>query len=275
MMGLGSSPAVIPYDTSGNPILIADVMATIQRYGMIHGKTSYAFNIIGRRAGFTSLTAMNDVKEFDNAVANFPQLAGNEVLEVVSSSTLDVAAGTGARTVKVVYLNSSNAMVESAAITLNGLVPVAAGFTANEILWMEVATVGSGGTAAGNVLLRTTVGQVGVEQVSAGGNKSLSARFMVPANYTGYLTNWNAYAINNDQDVRLQGQVATLDRSLSSVYRFLDNIYLSTNANAFAVPLPWLKIPPLARVKASTISTGGTGAAVRCDVSFTVVIIQN
>jgi hypothetical protein len=252
---------------------IADLIETIQTEGVYRGKAARVYTILGRRAGFTSTSVMNDVKEFDNAVAEIPILTGAEALEIISDSASDTAAGTGARTVTVTYINGSNALVESGAITLNGVAAVAAGFTALEILWMETATAGSGGVAAGNVRLRTVAGPVELEQITAGGNKSRSARFRVPTAHTAYLVDWEASAISSRQDMRLRAQVNTIDRSLSTVYKFQDTHYLPEDQTA-VIPLSFLKIPALATVKVSTISNG-TPSSNRADCSFDICVIAN
>lgn len=250
-----------------------DLYQIIQETGFLYGKPAAVYNILGRRAGFTSITVPNDVKEFDNAVADFPVLS-NSTLDIISSSASDAAAGTGVRTVKVTYLNVSNNIVESAAITLNGTTLVTSVLTGvNEVLWMESATVGSGGSAAGNIRLRINGGTVEVEQISTSNNKSLSGHFMVPAGYSAYINYWECGAVNNDQDTRLQATVNTLDRSISTVYHLVDTDYVAINAN-HASFIGFLKFPPLCKIKVSTISAGA-GATIRCDSSFFVVIVQN
>lgn len=250
-----------------------DVVEIIQQTGKYLGKTAYCFNVMGRRAGFTSTSVINDVKEFDNGVADIPILS-NSTLDIISSSANDAAAGTGVQTVKVVYINNSNNMVQSAAITLNGVTLVTSVLTGvNEVLWMETDTVGSGVVAAGNIRLRINGGTVEVEQISAGGNRSLSARFMVPTGYTAYLRQWDGHSINNDQDMRLRATVNSFDRSISSAYKFQDNKYLAVNTNS-PDDLPFLKFPALCKIKVSTISAG-TAGAVRCDTSFFIILIAD
>lgn len=253
---------------------IANLIETIQTTGLYQGKTAVVYNVMGRRAGFTSTSVQNDVKEFDNGVAVNPVLS-NSTLDIISSSVSDTnTAGTGVRTVKVIYINNTNNLVQSAAIALNGTTLVTSVLTGvNEVLWMEAETVGSGGIAAGNIRLRINGGTVEVEQISAGGNKSLSARFMIPTGYTGYIPFWDGHAINNDQDMRLRATVNSFDRSLSSVYKFQDNKYLALNTNS-SDDLQFMKFPALSKIKISTFS-GATGATVRCDASFPIILIQN
>lgn len=243
--------------------------------GKLYDKTAYALNIAGRRAGFTSTTVFNDVKEFDNTVANIPVLA-NSTLDIISSSANDTnSAGTGVRQVKVVYIDSSNALVESPAISLNGTTLVTSVLTGvNEILWLETHAAGSGGAAAGNIRLRINGGTVEVEQITAGSNKSLSARFMVPAGHSAYIANWRAHAIGQAQDMFLQATVNTLDRTISTVYKVVASADVGANSNSSANLLPFLKLPALSRVKVSTLS-GGTAATVRADANFVVILVQD
>jgi hypothetical protein len=142
-----------------------------------------------------------------------------------------------------------------------------------EPLWMESNSTGTGTVAAGDIRLRIVAGAVECEQISTGGNKSQSARFMVPANFTGYIPNWDGHAINNDQDLRLRGQVTTLNRTFVPSYHFMDTSYIAANTS-FESLLPFLKLPQLAKVKISTFS-GATAASVRTNVSFTIVILKD
>lgn len=255
--------------------LVENLSESISVTGLWNGKIAYVFNLMGRRAGFTSSTLLNDVKEFDNAVAEMPELSAN-TLDIISSSASDTnAAGTGVRKVKVVYINSSNNMVESADINLNGTTLVTSVLTGvNGILWMEATEVGSNLKAVGNIRLRINGGVVEVEQISIGCNKSLSARFMVPTGYTAYINSWRCHALNADQDLRIRATVNTLDRSISTVYHFQATTYLSLNTNSQALILPMLKFPALSKIRVATISSA-TGATNRADTNFSVILVQN
>jgi len=258
------------------------LLEQIAIHGSFNGKISYNFHILGRRAGFTATNVFNDLKSFDAASAAFPVLGGAEALEVLSSNANDTIAGTGAQKIKIVYISNANNMVQSAEISLNGVTPVATGFTANEIQWMEVTQVGSNNVAVGNILLRTVIGTIGLEQIDAGGNKSMSGHFMIPSGYTGYIIEWSSNAVDlsngstaNAQDVRLRATVNTLDRSLSGVYHFQDTMYMNSGSGMAAPELlPMLKMPELTRIKMSTISSS-TNANARVDGDFSLMLIQN
>ncbi len=255
------------------------IIQEIQQYGEYRGRKAYIFNILGRRSGFTSTTVFNDIKEFDNAVADIPVL-NNATLDVISDSVQDLPAGTGAATIKVVYINNKYQLTESAAITLNGTTLVTSVLTGvYGILWAEVVTHGSGApaaspTAVGNIRLRINGGTVEVEQITAGGNKSLSGRFMTPANMSSYIMGWEVTSIGTaTQDVRLRATVNSLDRTLTSVFRFQDTAYLAA-ASQHGGDTNWIKLPPLAKCKVSTISSA-TQATNRVDVNIYVAMIAN
>lgn len=251
-----------------------DPFIEIARTGKYNGKTAYAFNILGRRSGFTSTSVFNDVKEYDNAVANIATLS-NSTLDIISSSASDTnTAGTGVRQVKVVYIDNSNNLVESAAINLNGTTLVTSVLTGvNFVLWMEAVTVGSGGVAAGNIRLRINGGTVEVEQISLGGNKSMSGCAMVPIGYKGYITSLQGTAISANQDLRLRATVNTFDRTISTVFHYVDNLFL-INGQTSRSEFHSLQLPALCKVKCSTISSA-TAAANRADVSFNLILIAD
>lgn len=251
------------------------VIQQIQTTGKYRGKTAYAFNVFGRRAGFTSTSVLNDIKEFDNGVAINPVLAASS-LDILSSSVNDTnAAGTGLRKVKVTYIDNNNNIVQSPNINLNGTTLVTNVLTnVNEVLWMEGTDKGSSEVAAGNIRLRINGGIVEVEQITAGGNRSMSARFMIPTGYTGFLDSWNSESVQNAQEVRLRAQVDTYTRALSTVYHYVDANTLPADSNSGHQILPWLPIPALAKIKVSTISAG-TASSNKCGSSFIIVIIAN
>lgn len=254
-----------------------DAIAEIQRTGKYGGKAAQAFHITGRRSAFTSTSVFNDVGEGIGTAASalFPVLVGSETIEVISSSASDDGspAGTGARTVKVTYIDTNWAIQQTADITLNGLtaVTVMAGGMLLP-LWFEVTAVGSGLVAAGTITLRTNA-PVTLSQITAGRNKSLDAIFLVPEGYSAYVPFWSAGAIANSQDVRLRATVDSYTRAQGTVYHFIDNMYVAGNADRNE-NLPWLKFSQYSFIKVSTISSSTAGPT-RCDADFWVIIIQD
>lgn len=255
------------------------VFQEIAMHGSLENKTAQSFHVMGRRAGFASTTSLNDIKEFGASTNDtFPILTGVEALQIVSTSISDTVGGVGARTVEVMYLDNSNNLVTSPQISLNGTSPVSTNFTANFIISMEVTSLGSSEVSIGNIVLQTVAGSVIQEQISAGGNRSLSSHFMIPANYTGYLVAWEGSSITTSvatqqQDMRIRATVDDEGR-LSNVYHFLDNMFLNSGTTSSQVDLPYIKLPALTKIKVSTISTS-TATTTRADASYCLFIVHN
>lgn len=257
-----------------DPTDIVNPLFAASRLGLVDGHAAESFHVMGRRAGFNSTSVLQDVGEWlGTSIDALPELTGVENLEVVSSNVNDTALGTGARTIRIGYIDTSNHLVVSPDISLNGTTPVAIAFKANFILWMETTSTGSSPVSEGNIILRIVGPGATQEQITAGGNRSLSARFMVPVGYTGYLVEWGVNAINTTQDARLRATVRTRSRTLGTDYVFQSVYYLASGANA-AEDLPYLQVPALCKIKVSTIP-GAAAAGNRIDSEFTILLIAN
>ncbi len=115
---------------------------------------------------------------------------------IVSSSASDTAAGTGAQKVLLEYLDA-NWIEKYELVTLNGTTPVTLAATdIVHIQELEVAQVGSGGFAAGNIDLQNPAGTVTWARIAAGTNVYLNARYHVPAGKTLFIVEWTASAFN-------------------------------------------------------------------------------
>lgn len=100
--------------------------------------------------------------------------------EIVSSSTADSSASTGARTVYVEGLNASFEIVSETA-TMNGQTPVALSNTYFRILRVEIVTAGSGTLNAGNISVRTVSGSNVMGYIIANAGRMGSLCYTVPA----------------------------------------------------------------------------------------------
>jgi hypothetical protein len=270
-----------------------DQMSTlieVARTGLYRGSTAYLFNIMGSRSAWVNNTSLHDACEFLSTGAGqqeYPVPSTAYQLDIVSSSAQDSSTasggidGTGVRTVRVVYINNNGAITDTGSIALNGTTGVTAiASNCAFVLWMEAITTDSTtipSVAAGNITLyRNGFTSTIYEQISAGGNKSLSGRFRVPTGYTGYILGWEAAAINQDMDTRLRATVSTYARASQQPFLFQDRIYLALNTNSGGghtnfVPL---KLPAGADIKISA-KPGATTGSPRFDGSFTVLLVAN
>lgn len=115
--------------------------------------------------------------------------AAAAVVEVVSSSAADAAAGTGARTVRVWGLDANwDELTED--ITLNGTTPVLGTKLFFRINTVSVLTAGTGLTNAGNITLRDASAGTTRSYIALGVSVSEVGLFSVPARHTMLATSW-------------------------------------------------------------------------------------
>lgn len=250
----------------------------IQHSKALGGVPAALYHIMGSRtAGWANTTVFGDACEYldtSQALMNTPSTS--QTLYLVSTSANDTAAGTGARTVRTVYLDATGVQ-KVRTDTLNGTTPVNIGSGYAFIQWMEVASVGSAELASGNISITSINGAATVattfERVSAGGNRSLSGRYKVPSNCHGYLVHWDNSAISNSMDIRMRATVFSDDGQISSAFHFVDRIFLSSG-QTHSGPLQYRRLPAGAIVKISAIP-GASGAGNKLDCSFSIICMED
>jgi len=117
--------------------------------------------------------------------------ASPTIMKISSSSANDTAAGTGARTIRILGINGTGGYAEEI-VTLNGQTAVNTVNTYDAIETMTVLTAGSGGVNAGTIYAGTGTVTSGVPAVpysaiGVGDNTSLVGHWTCPTGYTGYL----------------------------------------------------------------------------------------
>jgi hypothetical protein len=109
-------------------------------------------------------------------------LSSASALEIVSSSTDDASAGTGARTVTLDLLDAAGDE-QRVTVTLNGTTPVAVG-TYYRVNGGFVASAGSNGSNVGAITLRTVSGAVTQLVIAAGNGVSAQFIYTAPRGHT-------------------------------------------------------------------------------------------
>lgn len=265
----------VPIATYAHP-----VEYEVQHTGQLNGMVAALYHILGSRSqGWNSTSVLGDACDYLNNsqdLMNTP--TSGQTLYLVSTSVSDAAAGVGARTVRTVYLDT-NGLQQVRTDTLNGTTPVSIGTGYTFIQWMEVASVGTSEVAvgAGALSITSTNGAATVattfERVSAGRNRSLSGRYKVPSNSHAHLVHWDSAAISNTMDTRIRATVFADDGTLSTVYHFLDRVWLASGQNA-TQSLEYREIPANAVVKISAIP-GAAAAGNKLDASFSIIVMAN
>lgn len=166
-----STPVVLASDQSSLPVTLAPANSTA---GFSFGEVNTA-----------ALTATTVRK------TTYTEQASNAQRSIVSASANDTAAGTGARTVKITYLDSSGNGPFTETVTLNGVTAVnTIAINICFIEKMEVVTAGSGGVNAGIISLKATTGGGGatIGTIAAGDNATRWAHHYVPVSTTCSIT---------------------------------------------------------------------------------------
>jgi len=219
------------------------------------------FYVSGKATGVNN--ARVDVCEYGTAI-NLP--AAPIQMQLVSSgagAAGDAAAGTGVRQVVIHYLDTAYA-VQSEVVIMNGGTPV--NTVATNILrvnGLHAYTVGSGGVAAGTILLQAVGGATTYGQITVGFTASRAAVFTIPAGKTGYIDFWN---FSTGAASGSHFTAATLRATchegvlLSGVFIMQDEVGALNNCvpQEYAIPI---KVPATADIKVSTISDAANANA--------------
>lgn len=244
--------------------------------GELNGKEAHLYHIMGSRTlGWSSTSVLGDACEYLDTSQALMNTPSSQQLYIVSTSANDTAAGTGARTVRVIYLNDAG-LETVATYTMNGTTAVAIMDDATFIQWMEVASTGTSEVSAGNIAITSTNGAATVattfESIRAGGNRSLSGRYKVPADCHAHLVHWDVAAIGNTMDTRIRATVFSDDGALSTVYHFIDRVFLAAGQN-WDGNLEYREVPAGGVIKISAIP-GGAPAGNKIDCSFSVICMK-
>lgn len=253
----------------------------VSRTGLYAGKAAAVVYIVGRRdQGWSDTSTLGDCVEYlDGTQPRINAVSAATEYFIRSTSASDTnAAGTGARQMRIVYLDAAGAQ-QVMEVALAGTTPVSIGSGISYVQWMEVSAVGSNTVAVGKVTVssKSTAGNPAVseivESISAGGNRSLSGRYMVPTGRTAYLIIWDGSSIGNANiDTRLRATVFADDRTISpGAHHFQDLFYLTAGQH-HDMPLFYVACPAGAEIKVSAIPSNATPGN-RLDASFRMLVV--
>ena len=226
----GSLPVVLATDQSTIPVnVLSTPSPSPEDSGFEFGQVTLAATaeVILRKATYTEQTS-------------------NAQRSIVSSSANDSSAGTGIRTVKIIYFTATGTGPFEETVTLNGTTAVnTVSSTICYIDKMIAVTVGSGGVAAGNITVRSTAGGGGVaiKQISTGDLQSFDAVHYVATGQTLYITGLstghNGTTVGSGARYRIRKQ--TLNLANQPLIQVSDFVRLygqsSTNTRIYQSPI--------------------------------------
>lgn len=233
-------------------------------WGLVMGQVGVGQNFTASRAqGYTATSATSG--KVIRATTYTPQGAGAQ-RSINSTSASDAAAGTGARTVIINYLDV-NFVLKSETVTLNGTAGVNTVNT--DIAFIEsivVATVGSGGGNVGTIQVWTATGATGSiwGSIAPSDNQTFWAHHYVPAGVTCYLIAFSAGAtvVAGQCNINHSGNPLSSNTPQLQIGLTIMHVGAGTWDHQFQVPiaipgpdLVWLVERPVA-VTASTAVAG-------------------
>ena len=198
---------------------------------------AYPFGAYGK---LTTSGAATDVlvRDDDGTTLVVPQ---GVQLSIVSTSANDAAAGTGARTVVVEYLNG-DLDYSFEMVTLNGTTPVLT--LATDVRWVQavhMATAGSGGKAAGDITAAN--GGVMYLKILAGERTTHNSFTRVPRQRRLFVTQMYAGSSSGSSASRVKveavsTQINGLDQSETGLYYKVAGIALQDGSATLALTAP-------------------------------------
>jgi hypothetical protein len=241
------------------------------------GNNPYLFSTykFGRNPDIDTGTTPEDIWSPGGLYTGHPT-GSPETIDIVSSSTNDTSAGTGARTIRLFGLKSNaSTAYESEDFTLNGTTTVTSTSTWYRINRVFVLTAGTLGYNEGTITVNHTTTTANVfATIEPQLNQTTIAAYTIPANFTGYLDQY--LLVLSRAGGGLGSATVTIrvrDTLNGGVYRSLEAIDMTTGS-----PLDTRLKYPFRLVEGSDIlfrveDVSDGNSIFNC--SFTVVLVDN
>lgn len=223
----------------------------------------------GRNPDIDIATAPQDVWEGGGLYTGQPDSAP-ETVEVFSDSAADAAAGTGARTIRIFGLKTSDSTsYESEDFTLDGTTPVVSTESWWRVNRAYVLTSGSGQTNAGLITVRhsTTTANVFV-QMAAGTAQTQIAAWTVPAGHQFAIVDAEVSLVRaNGANGSGLVELATKDFG-TNTWRFQRLSEISNSQNtSLAIPSQPLIVSPKADIVVRVTSVSDNNSIVGASIA--------
>lgn len=165
----------------------------------------------------------------------YPWMTAATSLEIVSSSANDAAAGTGARTVRIIGLDANYAEISST-VTLNGITPVAIPIQFFRINRADVMTAGTGQVNAGTLTIRNAGAGTTRALIEIGYGITRQSQYTVPAGKTLQIVTY-INSITNPTSTR-DATLITWARLSTGVIRQVADVSVDGNPVIYSLASP-------------------------------------
>jgi len=188
-------------------------------------------NAFGERENMGTTATGEDVWRGTATTIPIPSSSG-EQMTLVSDDTQDTTLGTGARRIKLHYIQAVTGAEMVETVDLDGTTPVDT--VATDIMFInDIYTVltGSNGVAEGDIIVyKKGAASTIYSMISAGGNKAMIPNRMVPAGHTLVMKGWHC---EEAQGKRCAIRIRSTDMRgvLLPVFCFKDVAYLKQTAS--------------------------------------------
>lgn len=198
---------------------------------------------VGKVQGFSAVSILGHNPDVDGVEdiwtggGLYPWMTAATSLEIVSSSTADAAAGTGARQVLIEYLDA-NYVAGSQTVTLNGTTPVALPTQCFRINNAYMIAAGTGQVNAGDITIRDAGAGTTRAILPVGFGVTRQSQYTVPAGHTLLVVSVN-YSIvrqGSGQTATMTGYVGT---PVLGIYQLFFESGVGTNNTDLPVRVPF------------------------------------
>lgn len=251
----------------GGALLVAD-FATEVALGYVSKHDDVARN--GRNGDIDS--GSEDIWANGGTYAGHPT-GSPETVEIFSSSTNDTSAGTGARTVRITgLLTSDSTLYTEEEITLNGTTAVASTNSWYRVNLVEVLTAGSTGANAGTLTVRHTTTTANIfAVVPASSGRSAVSAYTVPASTTLIMTEINATLARANGSAGSANIVLAVREFGSGAWTYRRNYDVTQavqQSRKLEVPIV---VSPKADIKWRCVTVSDTNTIINADLGGTLI----
>lgn len=233
-------------------------------------------NVIGTTSEFkfarSSLISTTESVVWDGG-GDYTWITTAEKLSIVSTSTNDTGAGTGARTLLVAGLDSDY-NVQSEVLTLTGTTPVITELLYIRVYRALVVTSGTDSAAAdandGIITITGDSSSTVLARILAGNGQTLMSTYTVPAGKTAYITG-ATFSAGEGKQCTFKAKIRNgpqTDNGAFSV-KYVIDVFESSFFASFKIPLA---VPEKTDACFTALTTAGT---IDASVSYGLILIGN